>query len=540
MVIIIELYDLNRNERLTELIKEPSRPMHSYSKSVFKTNPDIGFKKLREEKEENYYHYTNTNAVTTTNPNVNVVLPIINKETQSQMKIRKRKMFNNQQEDCENNLIVNYINKVNENDESNNITPSFLIPRSKNNFRKRNKFPTHGTFCNNINIFQTQELSTNHSPQNNLFYIKNKNYRNPIRDPAQKIGERLQLNVLSPNKHRLTLIDDTLRLTNSNSPLITSPESPIINLIESQLKLTKDLPNENDEEIFTMKKYHCLSQAGKNSKGITKINQDAYLDCPSLYDNKEINLFGVFDGHGANGHFISQFVVNYIKEYFKLDQTLQKAKTTKEIYQILIENHYEKIKSAFISAEKALLNYSNEIDGNYSGTTCVLVFQIGNKIICANVGDSRAIMMKERKTIIPLSTDHKPELEEEKKRILSNGGEIAKDEEYGPFRVWAKGQNAPGIAMSRSIGDFLASSLGVIPLPEVKEFTLDDECKYIIMASDGIWEFLSNERVEHLSRKFYKYNNADKICESLVEKATKKWEKEDEVVDDITVISILF
>ena len=57
-----------------------------------------------------------------------------------------------------------------------------------------------------------------------------------------------------------------------------------------------------------------------------------------------------------------------------------------------------------------------------------------------------------------LSIDYKPELLEEQKRILMSGGVVEKmknefGQGVGPFRVWARGKEFPGLAMSRSIGD---------------------------------------------------------------------------------------
>ena len=53
----------------------------------------------------------------------------------------------------------------------------------------------------------------------------------------------------------------------------------------------------------------------------------------------------------------------------------------------------------------------------------------------------------------------------------------------------------PGLAMSRSIGDGLAHKYGVIPDPEIKKYTLVDQDKIIVIASDGVWEFLTNHEV---------------------------------------------
>lgn len=56
-------------------------------------------------------------------------------------------------------------------------------------------------------------------------------------------------------------------------------------------------------------------------------------------------------------------------------------------------------------------------------------------------------------------------------------------------------QDLPGLAMSRSLGDRVAHSVGVSSVPEVKEFYLSRDDKFIVIASDGVWEFLSNEDV---------------------------------------------
>ena len=76
------------------------------------------------------------------------------------------------------------------------------------------------------------------------------------------------------------------------------------------------------------------------------------------------------------------------------------------------------------------------------------VFQIGEKLICANIGDSRAINVKGNSSneldIKPLSIGQKPDDPEESKGIIENGGEIAQFEEdgekSGPFTVWKKGE----------------------------------------------------------------------------------------------------
>ena len=153
-------------------------------------------------------------------------------------------------------------------------------------------------------------------------------------------------------------------------------------------------------------------------------------------------------------------------------------------------------------------------------------------------------MIKENKNYTQLSIDHKPENIKERERIEKNGGELRKiiqnNEEIGPIRVWAKGKKYPGIAMSRSIGDSVANEIGVFSLPEIKEFYIQSNCKFIVIGSDGLWEFLENEKVVRYVNKFNDVLFIKECIENLVDKAVKYWEKYDVIVDDITCILIVF
>ena len=93
------------------------------------------------------------------------------------------------------------------------------------------------------------------------------------------------------------------------------------------------------------------------------------------------------------------------------------------------------------------------------------------KIISINCGDSRAILITKNKNIISLTRDHKPELADERERIEASGGRIDKIYGMGPYRVWFKNEDYPGLAMSRSIGDKLAHKVGVSDVPEYVTIT---------------------------------------------------------------------
>ena len=104
----------------------------------------------------------------------------------------------------------------------------------------------------------------------------------------------------------------------------------------------------------------------------------------------------------------------------------------------------------------------------------------------------------------------------------------------------------PGLAMSRSLGDFIASELGVTAEPEVTRLNIGKEDRFIILASDGVWEFISSQAVSttqcvELVAGYYLAGNVEGACDRVVKEAQICWRRvstiqEDEVIDDITVI----
>ena len=293
-----------------------------------------------------------------------------------------------------------------------------------------------------------------------------------------------------------------------------------------------------------VKNVGSFSQAGKGEDGFTKVNQDSFLVLETEYNLKDFNIFCVMDGHGVNGHLVSRYVMKYINLFFKNNKKMNSSNNNEDaVYYRLKKGDCHILKRLFRHAERDL-DKKSAIDANFSGTTCVMVLQIGERILCSNIGDSRAIMVKTGNVIVPLSIDQKPNDPEESKRIIQNGGEISQYEEdgekSGPYRVWKKGEVYPGIAMSRSVGDFVATTLGVIPEPKFIEEKIDSDCKFIVIASDGVWEFLENERVAEIVWPYYKNDDPDGACKELIKESTEWWNKEDIVVDDITVVVVFF
>ena len=170
---------------------------------------------------------------------------------------------------------------------------------------------------------------------------------------------------------------------------------------------------------------------------------------------------------------------------------------------------------------------NSKIDTGTSGTTAVILYINSLGIHVGSVGDSRAILStipksisdpgllvpstknKYTRSVVPvrklqpiaLTVDQKPNHAQELKRIQNAGGEVLRmaDElgnPVGPHRVWVKNGTTPGLAMSRSIGDKVAASVGVIAAPILNSFKMYPESdQFIVIASDGLWDVMENIEV---------------------------------------------
>lgn len=116
------------------------------------------------------------------------------------------------------------------------------------------------------------------------------------------------------------------------------------------------------------------------------------------------------------------------------------------------------------------------------GSTAVVAVVTADKVIIANCGDSRAVLCRSGKAI-PLSSDHKPDRPDELNRIEEAGGRV----------IYWDGPRVLGVlAMSRAIGDNYLKPY-VSSEPEVTVTDRMDEDDFLILASDGLWDVVSND-----------------------------------------------
>ena len=92
--------------------------------------------------------------------------------------------------------------------------------------------------------------------------------------------------------------------------------------------------------------------------------------------------------------------------------------------------------------------------------------------------------------------------------------------------------------MTRSFGDTVAHSVGCNAEPEMGEYSFSKDDKVVVIASDGVWEFMSNEKVSEIVIPYYESNQPEAAANAIVKAAHQRWREEEEVVDDITAVVV--
>ena len=301
---------------------------------------------------------------------------------------------------------------------------------------------------------------------------------------------------------------------------------------------------------------------GPRGFSAAKINQDRGVVCWPFNGSYNQALLCVFDGHGSKGERASEFCMKTVPELLEKESSKLKAAPPAAISKARAPpTHQTRVSPALlprshrpgralstswqavIKTDELLLS-SPELGrlAMTCGTTSTVVYFHGTDCYTACSGDSRAVKGVRRNGSIhavDLSIDHKPDLPEEKKRILANGGTVSDGTAGRPARVWAHGRI--GLAMSRSIGDGECKHVGVIPDPDVRHSAISPPAKdgadgdlFIIVASDGVWEFIPSDEA---CRLVDKHKNATEACSALVLEAALRWKRfEGSYRDDITAI----
>lgn len=281
-------------------------------------------------------------------------------------------------------------------------------------------------------------------------------------------------------------------------------------------------------------------------QGWRKRMEDSHIS--DLDISKGTHVFGVFDGHGGRE------VAIWIKKHFTKElQTLKtfqqgnlkaaltenflrmdlimvepanklelkaEAKKSKEDDEKINRMQEKSEKNKQMDLFKQMMDPKGQEDCDISMftgcTACVVaVDEVNNTIVCANAGDSRAILCK-KGVAYPMSIDHKPDMDSEKNRIYKADGWVS------------EGRVKGNLNLSRSLGDLEYKQNKKLPqeeqmitaFPEVITEKFGPDCDFLVVACDGVWDCKTNQEVGDFVYKRLKNNpnmKLSKIVEELLD-----------------------
>jgi len=264
-------------------------------------------------------------------------------------------------------------------------------------------------------------------------------------------------------------------------------------------------------------------------------NQDSWM---IMKVDGNFAIYGVFDGHGRQGHDVSQFVKENLPKLIIKDPRFK----TPEMPQML-KDSFKKMQGLITTADRM-----KKLSAQLSGTTCTVCVHdlVLNKLTIAHVADSTCCLMSYENGNqgahkgIALTRDHKPDLPDERARIEKNGGRVVFDG-YSNHRVYAKNGRYPGLNMSRCLGDLLGhTDAGCSCEPEVSERDVSPNDHVLMLCSDGVWEFMTPQEGADIIAPYKDPSQATTAADKLAKNAWDRWIKEEggAVVDDITAVLI--
>ncbi|KAL1316786.1 hypothetical protein HN51_068936 [Arachis hypogaea] len=315
---------------------------------------------------------------------------------------------------------------------------------------------------------------------------------------------------------------DTLGKKRKRSIRFASSEVAVLPSMEdsssSSSSPTNNAPKQNCTAVASAS-YGLISVIGRR-----RVMEDAVRVVPGFVPVEDesggYDFFAVYDGHGGS------MVANTCREklHMLLAEEMKEAKAAGPL------DWHQVMCSCFMKMDQEIVGDEGNDDmsgGNTMGSTATVVVVGKEEIVVGNCGDSRAVLCRGGEAL-PLSRDHKPDREDEKERIEAAGGRVID---------WNGNRVLGVLATSRSIGDHYMKPF-VIAQPEIQVSRRTDSDEFVVVASDGLWDVVSNSFAcqlvrNYLSGKTDMTTSAEAAATLLAELAMARGSK-----DNITVIVI--
>lgn len=279
---------------------------------------------------------------------------------------------------------------------------------------------------------------------------------------------------------RGSIAEGNLSTRNNSISKTCKPTPPLTSRPQNQTKLKA-----SDKTYGYIKAFVACTNQGL----IRSYNEDRVTIIPKLNNSEKfglISFFAVFDGHGGPScaDYLSENMHRVLARHLSSDYSIK-----------------DSIKNTFAYIENSFISLATQKNYNNSGSCALSLITEKKYLYVANVGDSRALLgINNGKSVIQITQDHKPSMESEKIRIEKAGGVIIPGNRANVSRV------LPGrLSVSRTFGDITAKlkQLGgnpnvLISTPDIYRIKYKKNFDYVLLASDGIFDVLSNEQVNQV------------------------------------------
>ena len=395
-----------------------------------------------------------------------------------------------------NNVYTNNVNNIS------NAPPSSRVPRIENNvysnFINKN-YHYIENYKTNLNQKNGFDIINNINLQNNVNSTNNINYSNQNPALPNKTGYTtnyytIQNNTINNNQvYNINQNNSNLQLRNQNTNYIQNitPNIQIQNVIP--YTNNEIISDNNSTEYYKeskgglVKSYAYCEEPNPNHR---QYMEDQGIAIENFNNDPNKILFGLFDGHG--GDQVSKFLQENFAIYMK---------------QMMPFNNYFQ---DFVNLFKTLDEKIKALNCPDAGSTATIVYieRQNNKkyLYCINVGDSRCIIIN-KKGIMRLSKDDRVDDPNEKERIIKEGGFIYNGRIHGI------------LMLSRCFGDWGIKNYGVSCEPHIAKIEINDDDLCLVIASDGVWDFMKDEEFKVLMDT--KMNSLD-ICKDIITESLNK------------------
>ena len=355
---------------------------------------------------------------------------------------------------------------------------------SINDSRKRNSSPTY--IKKNLNVISSKSYEKN-SKKNFPLYYQNKDHVAELFNYSNK--DNTDYYSGSTSKKNARQLEYTTYIAPSNIKKKSKNNNEMSYDIKNEKISKNELSEYFEENCILIKNY-----AYKENQNIRYRDymEDKGISIININGDPNRSLFCLFDGHG--GEQVSKFLQNNFIKYFKE----------------MIPSDNTNIKENLINLFKVLDEKIKDLNCYQIGSTACIIYitkENGQKCLySANIGDTRSILIS-KNDYKRLSYDHRASDENEYKRIINEGGIVFVGRVYG------------SLMLSRAFGDWELKPYGVSCEPFIKKINISDNDKYVVVATDGVWDTFEDEDVYNLSKK---YDNSKELCNTIVYKSLEK------------------